>query len=105
MTPGNRVSDPPGPAGLGLLDHVLVLQEINDLAAQFGIDRSAILKYLKAFDIPRRRPALDPRQCEEVCRLYAGGLNSSEIGRIFDVSADTVLRAMRRAGVSIRNRA
>jgi DNA-directed RNA polymerase specialized sigma24 family protein len=39
----------------------------------------------------------------EVCRLYEGGLNSTEIGRIFDVSGDTVLRALHRAGVEIRD--
>lgn len=77
---------------------------INDLAAQFGIDRSAILKHLKTLDILRRYPALDPDQCEEVCQLYGGGLNSTEIGQIFDVSADTVLRALRGGGVDIRRR-
>jgi hypothetical protein len=64
---------------------------INNLAAQFGIDRSAILKHLKAMDIPRRHPALDPEQCVEVCRFYEGGLPSTEIGQIFNVSGDTVL--------------
>jgi DNA-directed RNA polymerase specialized sigma24 family protein len=77
---------------------------INDLADGFGIDRSAILKHLKALDIPRRYPALDPDQSAEACRLYESGLNSTEIGQIFDVSADTVLRILRRAGTRIRSR-
>jgi len=78
---------------------------IKDLADQFEIDRSTILKHLKVLDIPRRHPALDPDQCDEVCRLYEGGLNSTEIGQIFDVSPDTVLRTLRRAKVRIRSRA
>jgi DNA-directed RNA polymerase specialized sigma24 family protein len=77
---------------------------INDLAARFGIDRSVILKHLKAMDIPRRYPALDAEQSQEVCRLYQVGLNSTEIGKLFDVSADTVLRALRRNGIPIRER-
>jgi len=77
---------------------------INDLAAQFGIDRSTILNHLNAMDIPRRYPALDPDQCEEVCRLYREGLNSTEIGQMFDVSADTVLRVIRKNGIIPRQR-
>jgi DNA-binding CsgD family transcriptional regulator len=77
---------------------------INELAAQFGIDRSTILNHLKSMDIPRRYPALEPDQCEEVCRLYEGGLNSTQIGQIFDVSPDTVLRAIRKNGISPRQR-
>ena len=77
---------------------------IKDLAGEFEVDRSTILKYLQGMDIQRRRPALDSEQCKEVCRLYQGGLNSSEIGQIFNVSPDTVLRALRRARVRIRNR-
>jgi DNA-directed RNA polymerase specialized sigma24 family protein len=77
---------------------------IKDLADEFEVDRSTVLKKLVGMDIPRRRPALDPEQCEQVCRLYEGGMNSTEIGRLFDVSADTVLRALRRARIKIRIR-
>jgi DNA-directed RNA polymerase specialized sigma24 family protein len=77
---------------------------INVLADEFEIDRSTVLKHLQGMDIPRRYPALDPEQCQEVCRLYVAGLDSSEIGQLFDVSADTVLRALRRGGIEIRHR-
>jgi DNA invertase Pin-like site-specific DNA recombinase len=77
---------------------------IRDLADEFEIDRSTILKYFQGMDIPRRYPALDPEQCEEVCRLYEGGLNSTEIGEMFEVSADTVLRTLRRNGLTPRVR-
>jgi hypothetical protein len=46
---------------------------IDDLAAMFEIDRSAIFKYMSAMDIPRRRPALGLDQCVEACRLYEAG--------------------------------
>jgi DNA-directed RNA polymerase specialized sigma24 family protein len=77
---------------------------IKDLADQFEIDRSTVLKKVQGMGIRRRHPALDPEQCEDVCRLYDGGLNSTEIGQMLDVSADTVLRALRRARIRIRNR-
>ena len=77
---------------------------IKDLADEFEIDRSTVLKNLQGLDIPRRYPALDPDQCEQVCRLYEGGLNSTEIGQVFDVSPDTVLRTLQRAGIKIRSR-
>ena len=77
---------------------------IKILADEFEIDRSTILKHLQGMDIPRRYPALDPEQCQEVCRLYAGGLNSTEVGKTFDVSADTVLRVIRKNGIIPRQR-
>jgi DNA-directed RNA polymerase specialized sigma24 family protein len=79
-------------------------RSIKDLVDQFEAERSTILKHLQAMDIPRRYPALDPDQSQEVCRLYVEGLNSTEIGRLFRVSADTVLRALRCNGVGIRQR-
>jgi DNA-binding MarR family transcriptional regulator len=77
---------------------------IKDLANEFAIDRSTVLKKLQGTGIPRRYPALDPGQCQEVCRLYEEGLNSTEIGELFDVSPDTVLRVIRKNGVSPRQR-
>jgi len=79
-------------------------KSIKELADEFEIDRSTVLKKLQLVDMPRRYPALDPEQCEQVCRLYEGGLNSTEIGQMFDVSAETVLRTLRRIGIKIRNR-
>ena len=75
---------------------------IKDLADEFEIDRSTLMKHLKGMDIPRRYPALDPAQSEEACRLYQSGLTSTEVGNLFRVSADTVLRTLRRSGVEVR---
>ena len=77
---------------------------IKDLADEIGINRSTILKKLQGMGIPRRYPALDQGQCQEVCHLYERGLNSTEISQMFDVSPDTVLRAIRRGGVEVRRR-
>jgi DNA-binding CsgD family transcriptional regulator len=77
---------------------------IKTLADQFEVDRRTVLNYLKELHLPRRHPALNADQSEEACRLYESGLNSTEIGQLFDVSADTVLRTLRRSGIGIRNR-
>jgi len=74
---------------------------IAELPSEFEINRSTVFKHLQTTNIARRCPALDPDQCDEVCRLYEEGLNSNEIGEMFDVSADTILRALRRGEVKI----
>jgi DNA-binding CsgD family transcriptional regulator len=76
---------------------------IAELAARFSINRSTVFKHLQTADVARRYPALDSNQCDEVCRLYAKGLNSTEIGKTFAVSADTILRALKRGGIKIRD--
>jgi DNA-binding CsgD family transcriptional regulator len=78
---------------------------IKDLAVQFEINRSTVLAHLADRVIRRRHPALNPEQKAEVCRLYEEGLSSTEVGLIYDVSPDTILRAAREMGIKVRNRA
>jgi len=48
-------------------------------------------------DLQRRYPDLDPDQIEEVCMPYRCDPNSTEISQQFGVSAETILRALRKA--------
>jgi hypothetical protein len=89
----------------GLVEAYRAGNSIRDLTFQFRTDRSTILKYLKGMDIRRRYPGLDPDRIKEASELYEAGLTSTEIGRIFNVSPDTILRAARKTGIRVRNRA
>lgn len=77
---------------------------MKELAAEFGINRVTVSSYLRRADVPLPRLGLGPEQTVEVARLYGTGWSSGSLAEHFDVSADTVLKVLRRAGVAIRPR-
>lgn len=77
---------------------------MKELASEFGIHRATVSSHLTEHGVPIRRRGLDPEQAAEAVLLYEEGWSSVRLGRRFGVSADTVLTALRQAGVSIRPR-
>jgi DNA-directed RNA polymerase specialized sigma24 family protein len=77
---------------------------MNDLAAEFGIDRRTVPVYLRRAGVETRRGGLDDKQAVEAARLYETGWSSGRLAERFGVSADNVLKTLRRAGVIIRPR-
>jgi hypothetical protein len=75
-------------------------EEIKDLAAQYGINRTTVLAHLKR----QRRSELMPADIEKVIELYAVGWTIETIGPELRVGASTIRRALLKAGVEIRRR-
>lgn len=49
-----------------------------------------------------RRTGITPVQIEEMSKLYARGMNTTDIGERYDITSGTVTRYLRDAGVNIR---
>jgi DNA-directed RNA polymerase specialized sigma24 family protein len=79
-------------------------KSMKDLASELGIHRTTVSTHLTEQGVPVRRGGLNQKQTAEAVRLYTEGWSSGRLGENFNVSADTVLTALRRAGASIRPR-
>jgi DNA-binding transcriptional regulator LsrR (DeoR family) len=77
---------------------------MTELAAEFRINRLTVCRYLRRAKVPLRGGGLSPSQADEVTRLYETGWSSGRLAEHFGVSADTVLKALRGAGVAVRPR-
>jgi hypothetical protein len=77
---------------------------MKELASEFGIHRTTVSTHLTEHGVPVRGGGLNQEQAAEAVRLYEAGWSSGRLGEKFDVSADTVLTVLRRAGASIRPR-
>ena len=75
---------------------------IDDLATQFHISRTTIMKHVERAGAPRRRNLLT-RRIDEAQDLYNQGWSLVRIGQHLDVNASTVWHALRRAGVRMRD--
>jgi DNA-directed RNA polymerase specialized sigma24 family protein len=75
---------------------------MTELAAELGIDRRTVSTYLHRAAVVVRRGGLGQEQALAATRLYESGWPSGRLAERFDVSADTVLKSLRRAGVAIR---
>jgi DNA-directed RNA polymerase specialized sigma24 family protein len=77
---------------------------MKELAVEFGVDRRTVSTHLRRAEIATRQRGLDEEQVQEAADLYEAGWSSGRLAERFDVSADNVLKDLRRAGVSIRPR-
>jgi DNA-binding transcriptional ArsR family regulator len=77
---------------------------MEELGAEFGVDRRTVSTHLRRAGVVIRRRGLDQAQTAEAARLYEAGWSSGRLAERFGVSADSVLKVLRRAGVTIRSR-
>ena len=77
---------------------------MKELAAEFGISRQTVSTHLRRANTPIRREGLDRGYSREVAALYEAGWTSRELAGRYEVSPDTILRTLRRQGVTIRSR-
>jgi DNA-binding NarL/FixJ family response regulator len=75
---------------------------INDLAAQFHISRTTVMKHVERAGAPRRRNLIADR-LDEAQQLYEQGWSLARIGQQLGVNATTVWHALRKAGVRMRD--
>jgi DNA-directed RNA polymerase specialized sigma24 family protein len=77
---------------------------MKELAAEFGINRRTVATHLRRAQVTTRQSGLDARHKTEAAALYEAGWSSARLAKHFGVSADTVLKALRSANVTIRPR-
>lgn len=73
---------------------------IKELASAFGVHRTTVAAHLEAQGITRR--GLGQVDAAKAAHLYNDVWSSRRLGEKFGVSANTLLRSLRQAGVSIR---
>jgi DNA-directed RNA polymerase specialized sigma24 family protein len=72
---------------------------VRDLAAQFGIHRSTVGKYLHAQGVDTTPPALHPDDVPKALELYRAGWTFKQIADKFGVSQTAVRDRLHQAGV------
>jgi DNA-binding transcriptional ArsR family regulator len=76
---------------------------IDELATTFGIHRTTVMAHLERQTAPRRSGTVT-KDIDEAIRLYEGGWSLDRVGEHFGVDGETVRRALRAAGVTLRPR-
>lgn len=79
--------------------------EINDLAARFGLSRSAVMANLERAGVPGRRwpgRTLSPDELMLARELYESGLSLADVGEQLGVDRRYLRRALPAQGVTIR---
>lgn len=85
-----------------LLDHYHAGTKINDLAAEFKVGRTTVMKHVERAGAPRRRNIVTDR-LDEARRLYDQGWSLARVGAHFGVDPATVGYALRKAGIPRRD--
>lgn len=85
-------------------------QSYDQIAARYGVDRSAVQHWLTRHDIPRpaiwdtRRKGIRPDlpDAETLAAMYASGMSLEEIGKRYGVSERPIRELCRRHGIEVR---
>jgi hypothetical protein len=79
---------------------------VPQLADRFQVHRTTVSAHLQRHGVPRRanRRKLTDKQIAEAAKLYVAGWSTAKVGKQFNVSAETALQTLRKAGVPIRAR-
>jgi DNA-binding CsgD family transcriptional regulator len=75
---------------------------MKDLARTFGIHRVTVSAHLRQHGVSIRGQGLNPKDIPQAAHLYEQGWSSLTLAEKFGVSPDTVLTALRKAGIRIR---
>lgn len=76
---------------------------IEELATTFGVHRTTVLAHLERRGA-QRRSGVVTKNIDEASRLYEQGWSLARVGEHFGVDGETVRRALRAAGVTLRPR-
>ena len=76
---------------------------VNDLAAQYDLNRYTVIEHMRREGVPRRYPRLGETEVREATSLYYSGESLAKIGKQMHVDAGTVGRALQKAGVVLRD--
>ncbi|MDP9332214.1 MAG: hypothetical protein M3Q30_02710 [Actinomycetota bacterium] len=85
-----------------LLERYRAGTKIDDLAAEFAINRNTVMEHVRRAGAPRRRNVVMDR-LEEACQLYEQGWSLARVAEHFGVDPGTVGYAFRKAGLPRRD--
>ncbi len=85
-----------------LIELYLAGKEINDLATQFEISRTTVMKHVERAGAPRRRGVI-VEHLDEARKLYERGWSLARIGKYFGVDPNTVWYTFRKLGIPRRD--
>jgi predicted DNA-binding protein (UPF0251 family) len=85
-----------------LIELYVAGKEINDLASQFEISRTTVMKHVERAGAPRRRGVIVEHLNEARC-LYEQGWSLARVGEHFGVDPNTVWYTFRKAGIARRD--
>lgn len=85
-----------------LIELYLAGKEINELAHQFEISRTTVMKHVERAGASRRRGVI-VEHLDEARQLYEQGWSLTKVGQHFGVDASTVGYSFRKAGVPRRD--
>lgn len=77
---------------------------LQEIAASYGRKREAVSKAIKRAGVPVRYKVLSAEQVRDAVARYEGGDSLATLGVHFNVSPDTINRALVAAGVTLRPR-
>ncbi|MGH8987193.1 MAG: hypothetical protein ACRDXC_01160 [Acidimicrobiales bacterium] len=78
---------------------------VEELATSFRINRTTVLAHVRRHGVPKRdRRALRGDDVERAANLYAEGRSAQWVAGELQVSASTVRRALKDAGVTLRRK-
>jgi transposase-like protein len=79
---------------------------LDELAREFGVHRRTVAHHLERLGVARRvnLPKLTPTDIERAVSQYQAGDSLATVGKILNVDASTVQRALKQAGMAIRPR-
>lgn len=75
---------------------------MRELATAFGIHRLTVSAHLRQHGVAIRGRGLDHEDVPEAARLYEAGWSSLMLSEKFGVTPNTILSALRTAGVRVR---
>lgn len=76
---------------------------VNDLAADFQVNRTTIMAHLRRAGVPRRESKISDSQLREVVECYLAGQTLVQVGDRFGVDGEAIRRALLKAGVARRS--
>lgn len=77
---------------------------MKELAKQFDVDRTTILRRLQGLGLKTRLSKLEPKEVREAAELYRAGWTLEKIGKRYHVHNSTVRSYLLDSGVAMRAR-
>jgi DNA-binding transcriptional ArsR family regulator len=75
---------------------------VRAICKDYGLDRVAVMKHLRASGAKLRRQGLTPEQAAHAAEMYKSGLTLAQVGAHFQVAQGTVRRHLNLRRVQMR---
>jgi len=87
-----------------IVDGYLAGRSVNELAAEFGINRRTVLGILTKQGVNRRPTGMSEEQVLEAIQRYESSASLATVGRALGFSVNTIRKELLNAGTPMRDR-